>query len=260
MESQEQEKEEKLMNKRRKRVRKDAGRMLWTERDVLGISWIIEQDAIRLDHLQRLLERQVNRPVSMSIARSVVTRWRNAGLVHSQKLLASEPIWIWPTRRALRAFNRPYRSEDVAQRWNLALLKKRDAMNDVRLRYEDEDTIWVSQRALRRDGRSLPDAERYRLEDEANIAVSVQLVEPKESELSKHLRALLRRDRKEAYSEVWFMAPQTSVRRQIREMCDHLLELGTLTSEEAQRIVVKGYDREDDETLEEQTLYVNMKG
>jgi hypothetical protein len=30
------------------------------------------------------------------------------------------------------------------------------------------------------------------------------------------------------------------------------LELGTLTSEEAQRIVVKGYDREDDETLEEQ--------
>jgi hypothetical protein len=44
----------------------DTGRMLWTERDTTALTWIANQDAIRLEHLQVLLSRLSHRPVRLS--------------------------------------------------------------------------------------------------------------------------------------------------------------------------------------------------
>ena len=91
----------------------DTGRMLWTERDITALTWIANQYAIRLDHLQVLLSCLSHRPVRLSTVRWVVTRWRNAGWVNSQWMRANERVWVSLTASALHTLDLPYRSIGV---------------------------------------------------------------------------------------------------------------------------------------------------
>jgi hypothetical protein len=210
----------------------------WNERDRTALTWIANQYAIRLDHLQVLLSRLSHRPVKLSAVRSVVTRWRNAGWVNSQRMRANERGWVSLTASALHALDLPYSSLDV-DRCSLVTLKVWAAINEVRLHYEDEQMCWVSQRQLlaeRRKTRVLPDAE-LTLADGRCIAIKVEHGYQESEVQSKWAMEFLRKP----YSEVWYIAFLPEVRRQMRVVCARMLSL-----EEARRIVVK-----DDEVLRE---------
>jgi hypothetical protein len=225
-------------------TRKKRSRTLWTDRDIAALVWIADQYAVRLDHLQVLLCQQRGAAISIGTTRNLVARWRDAGWVETLRIRASEPIWIWPTRSVLRQLDLPYRYLDLDQ-CSLDDLSRIAAMNEVRLQECTDEVVWVSQRELLEEvkhGRilpNLPDAELHRL-DGRSIAIKVELSLEELSALTEFLTGLLRGEG-EPYDEVWFVAPEASVRRQIRERCTQMAEQGVLMGEEVERIAVKGY-------------------
>lgn len=234
-----------------RKKRRDAGRSLWTERDIAALTWIAHQYAIRLDHLQILLGRLGDQGSYPGTARTLVSRWRNAGWVHVQRMCINERVWISVTSSALHALDLPYRAVDVDQ-CSLGTLKAWAAINEVRLCYENEQMQWRSQRQLlaeMRKTRVLPDAEVQR-QDGLPIAIKVVPGQQTMEEQEKWVLEFLRKP----YSEIWYVAALSSVRRQMRAVCAGLLDWQEVTEEDARRMVVKGFDFvEDDEVLPEPT-------
>ena len=234
-----------------RKKRSDAGRTFWTDRDIAALSWMAHQYAMRLDHLQVLLEHLGDRQMSLGATCSVMARWRNAGWIETRKIDASEPIWIWPTKPVLDLLNLSYWYEDISQS-SVNDLKHRAAMNEIRLQECGEETMWMSERQLllRHQQVCLPDAELHRSDGEI-IAIKVQLVQLPDVALAEHLLCLLR-DEQRQYCEIWYFGP-ASVCRQVKQVCAHLLEQESICREEAERIVVKGYPQaqENNEVLEE---------
>jgi hypothetical protein len=266
--------------KPKRRQRWDAGLVSFTERDIAVLTWIGQQYAIRLDHLQQLLGRYAGslEPLSVGATRKVVRRWHNAGWVEMQRLRGADPLWVWPTRLALRSVGLPYASRNMEQ--SLDDLKHLYAINEVRLSYCDEVRIrWVSERSLlqevvRVSGKDLlhrPDAERY-WTDGTVTAIEVELSLKKPTDLSENLMELVRgeeylrlktehgaasaqvmsRGMKSTYTDIWYFGPP-EVRRQVRRERARLLERGALSEEEAERIFVKWYPlaRSDEEKEQE---------
>lgn len=85
-------------------VRRDAGQMRWTERDLAVLPWIAEQYAVRLDQLHTLLGRQLldttreDRQATATTVRHCLERWRRAGVVQYSAFIVGEPGWVWLTR------------------------------------------------------------------------------------------------------------------------------------------------------------------
>ena len=116
----EQKKEKPKVIDQTRKKRSDAGKALWTPRDIAALTQdAAHQYAMRLDQVQTLLSRLGNRPVRLSTTRALVTRWRNAGWVNSQRTCAHERVWVWPTQSAL---DLPYCYADV-DRCSLGTLK-----------------------------------------------------------------------------------------------------------------------------------------
>ena len=61
-----------------------------TERDIEYISWIAEQQAVRLDTLQLLFEIQ-GKKIDTRALRRLVERWQRFGLVEKKMLIANAP-------------------------------------------------------------------------------------------------------------------------------------------------------------------------
>ncbi len=156
-----------MMNETRKK-RRDAGRTLWTQRDLAALTWIAEKSAIRLDHLQVLLGHLAGQVVSPGTTRRLVARWRDAGWVEAQRIRACEPIWIWPMCAVYRPPDLPYSFLDLEQKSSLVDLESMAAMNEIRRHLCTREAIWTSQRKLLQEVRrgrilpNLPDAEMHR--------------------------------------------------------------------------------------------------
>lgn len=102
---------EKSMRKRRA----DAGRVSFTERDRFALTWIGQQYALRLDHLQQLLGyyARSEAPLGVGATRKLVARWGKAGWVEMERLREADPLWVWPTRWCLRNMRLPYTYRDM---------------------------------------------------------------------------------------------------------------------------------------------------
>lgn len=98
----------------KRKTRSDSGVVKVTERDVLAVSWVIEQEAVRVDHLQILLARLGDEEdkikVSLSRALQTIDRWERAGWVAYEKRWRNrdEPGWVYATTNGIRYFDYEY--------------------------------------------------------------------------------------------------------------------------------------------------------
>ena len=129
------------MSERRRRA--DAGQVRATERDALGMSWVVEQYGMPLDLLRKLLG------TTDGATRQVLMRWRRAGWVETGQRGAG-PSWVWATAAGIEAFGRhPYEPHTPSS----ARVAHHRAVVAVRLRIEDrwaeKAVTWRSEREMR---------------------------------------------------------------------------------------------------------------
>jgi hypothetical protein len=215
-------------------------RSLWTKRDVEALTWIAEQYAIHLDHLQVLLGSLSNRPVTKRSVSGLLRRWKQAGWVETQRIRAT--AWVWPTREAVDGLGLPYGYKDIRES-ETHELNEIAAINEVRLKLDNDAVIWVCKRDLlwmQRSRRVLPDAEVHGLDD-PNVAIKVGF--PADANLAKQLTALLQAEDSygDPYSAIWCYATDSSALEQIRERCAPDVQI--TVEEEACRIVIKGREK-----------------
>jgi hypothetical protein len=112
-----------------------------SERDLRVLTWVAEQYAAQIAHVQALMGIRTR-----SIAYRLARRLREAGLAESRQLLALQSTWLIPTRQGLRACGLSYRS------WALTLDKMThvQAVSDVRMHVEGNspDVEWICERQL----------------------------------------------------------------------------------------------------------------
>src|ERR671922_2861795 len=108
---------------RARRRRSDAGNLRCSGRDLELLSIVGEQYALSLPQLARVMGR------SEHAARWLRSRWERAGWAQGRALLVGEPVFVWLTRRGLRAAGLPYR----AWRPNPGALAHVAAVNEVRI-------------------------------------------------------------------------------------------------------------------------------
>ena len=174
------------------RVRRDAGEIRLTDRDLWALRWIGEQYAVRMDQLRRLLgsrpggETNAIGTLSERRTRRIVERWTQARLVETRKILYAEPGWVWLSRAGLRTVGLQVKYLVPRPMW----LSHVFWCGEVRRRLEeagDESFEWQSERLLHAFGSAfnphhLPDAEvtiRNR-----TVAIEVELT-------PKHLKRLV---------------------------------------------------------------------
>ncbi len=145
------------MNGRQRQVRRDAGQMRYTERDMWALTWIGDQYGIRFDQLQRLLGQragaamQSSTELGQATVRDMVERWQRAGLVEHRKFLVGQPGWVWLTRSGLEHMDLPYRVWEP----QVSGLSHVYWCNQVRLLVEPRQVgrghraVWQSERRLR---------------------------------------------------------------------------------------------------------------
>lgn len=129
---------------RTRRRRADAGVVRATERDVLGMSWVVEMGGMPFDLLQRVLGAP-----SYSALQNVVSRWRRAGWVETARL-GPGPQWCWATRAGIERFGRhPYAPTPMSV---TRIAHTREVIQVRRVlerRFRDQDFVWHSERELR---------------------------------------------------------------------------------------------------------------
>jgi len=200
-----------------RRIRRDRGTVLLTERDRQVLIWIIEQYAVRFDDVCFLLGREAgpgakaSGRISESAARQVVARWQKAGWAASRKMLVHEPAWVWVTAKGLHELGyniKPY----VPTVSRIAHLH---AINDVRLRlaHKYPDYRWFSERRIRtalsyEKGATLPHLpDGYlRTPQGTTIAIEVELTPKKRDDVRLILLDLLR-----SYHEVWYFVQDATI-------------------------------------------------
>ena len=224
------------------RRRADAGTVRVTDRDVRGMSWVVEMYGMPFDLLRRVLA------TSDSAARNVVSRWRRAGWVETGSRGAG-PMWVWATEAGIREFGRHPYAPNVPSAARVAHLR---AAIVVRLyceqspAYQDRRLDWRSEREIRwemgqRIGSSaarehVPDAE-AEVDTPAGgrtrIAIEVEIT-PKDLARTLAIMRLLVDQR--GYLAVTYFAP--SHVRPLLERC-----LPELNETSARRITITPYEK-----------------
>src|SRR5258708_3848145 len=91
-----------------RKIRRDAGLVLATPRDLALLSFLGHMYAARLDHLRDLAGWQAGGVtkhegiISRSTLRDMVGRWERAGWVEVRRMLAGQPAWVWLSKAGLR--------------------------------------------------------------------------------------------------------------------------------------------------------------
>ncbi len=127
--------------------------MRLTERDIAVLEWIGQQYVVCLDQLQHLLgqraDRQTKDPGVLTLrrTRATVERWREAGLVHYQKILNSHLSFVWLSTRGIAHTGLGYRSFTPTA----ATLLHHYSVNQARLFVASRrpEASWRSERHLR---------------------------------------------------------------------------------------------------------------
>jgi hypothetical protein len=175
-----------------------------------------EQFAVTLPQLARLMGRTEH------AARWLRFRWERAGWARGRALLVGEPVFVWLTRRGLRAAGLDY----AAWRPNPGRLAHVTAVTEVRLHLEERrpGAFWVCERELAQEaarelggfGAHRPDG--LLVEDGRELAVEVELTQKRRSRLE-----LLMREQVAGYGAVVYFGAE-GPRRLLEELAS---ELGT---------------------------------
>ena len=129
----------------RPRSARRSSRLRLTSRDHRTLRWIAEQEAVRTDVVAHLLRRTA--PLTVEGTRHVVDRWRRAGLIHTERLLAGAAPVCWLTTAGLRVVRTRHRSAPPP----VGRLDHLHAVSLVRLGLEQRGArAWTSERALHR--------------------------------------------------------------------------------------------------------------
>jgi len=170
-------------------------------RDLEMLRFVGEQYTVTLPQLARLMGR------SEHAARCLRSRWARAGWAQGRALLVGEPVFIWLTRRGLRAAGLEYR----AWRPNPGALAHIAAVNEVRLYFAGRrpEALWVCERELAREakrelgGFGAHRADGLLVSDDFEVAIEVELTQKRRARAE-----LVMREQMARYgSVVYFAAP-----------------------------------------------------
>jgi hypothetical protein len=173
------------------------------------LRFVGEQYAVTLPQLASLMGR------SEHAARWLRSRWQRAGWAQGRALLVGEPVFVWLTRRGLRAAGLPYR----AWRPSPGGLAHVVAVNEVRIELAERrpEAGWVCERELAREARTelggfgahRPDG--LVLVHGGEVAVEVELTLKRRGRVERVMREHVAR-----YGQVWYFAPPR-LRRALEE-------------------------------------------
>ncbi len=226
--------------KRPRKERRDKGKKLIKQRDLLVLLWIAQQYAARLDHVQELLSRMPGRGgkrvspsgLTLSAVLQVVDRWVTLGLVEYRRIYDSEPGWVWVTPYGLRMLHLPFARHTPAE----STLPHLHHINRVRLEVERRHPgyQWVSERMLRaalprrEEGSLVPHLPDAQVCAPKAIAIEVERSPKSPKELDDILTALLITGTSTAdaehpltYTTVWYFVT-AHTRRSVEEARDRL--------------------------------------
>jgi len=171
--------------------------------------------------------------VSESAVRQVVSRWRRAGWVEYQALLAGYPPWLWMTHKGLAAFGfTHYRAAPPA----ISRLHHLYAINAVRIDIEEEGDEWIAERAIRAGLYILPDtSEEHRHipdgilhTDDGNHAIEVELTQKKPDDIYKKMYSLIHaydaKTLRYFYSRIRYFTPDPHVQKGLEAAREKLRE------------------------------------
>lgn len=195
----------------------------FTQREIAILTWVGEQYAVRLDHLQILLGQTTKRETNengkltaKSVGNLLYRKWKPLGLVKTNKILHNSPLWIWATKKSLYHVGLPYRERVPSQ----FLLNHYHTVNAIRLKLEKTGIKhWKCERQLKyeifrekmdqsdfeipKPGICIPDAiVTYK---GMEIAVEVEIVRKNGKSLDEIIRALDRN-----YQHVWYFVSRSA--------------------------------------------------
>jgi len=198
-----------------------------TPRDLICLTWIAMQYAIRLDQLQRLLfrftpeqDRYKLKPgadrLSLDRTYEIISKWLGLGYIEKGGILHRDKLWIWVSREGLRICQLPFSYSGKPSSVRLPHLFY---INQVRLYIEEKrpDDLWTSERQIRRDAGAptkgedlphLPDAILTATNGKVT-ALEIERSSKTEDELLDDLRELA-----VSYKSVWYFA-SSATRRQV---------------------------------------------
>ena len=204
-------------NTKKYKRRSDYGNIKITDRDMQMMMWIAEQYAIRQDHLQVLASRlseykAEGELISEAAVKQIIyTRWAKAGWIEKQKVFASKPIWLWPSRKGLADFGLEYQYNKPSA----GTLKHIWYANHVRLSVEapreKEDRtkplyVWTGERQIARDR----EREAHRVDAEFRYpsgrldAIEVELTQKSQKKLKPIMSWLVQQKR---YTKIIYFSP-----------------------------------------------------
>lgn len=103
------------------KTRSDKGSFEQTERDTFGLRYVAEMQAVRYEHLcdlfgwwkyQRAQQigdaSAVYQPETVAAVRSIINRWKRAGLIVTLQPFRGEPVWVSVTRKGMEQLGFSY--------------------------------------------------------------------------------------------------------------------------------------------------------
>ena len=141
---------------RTRAVRRDKGQLITTPRDLVLLTWINEQQAISIDHLQILMARnsekteQLNNPkeVTLPAASRAITRWMKMEFVETAKI--NNRQWVWLSAKGIKNLDLEYGYYEPA------LYNHIHEVNKIRLYWENRKdrnnnvVVWTPERFIRK--------------------------------------------------------------------------------------------------------------
>jgi len=162
-----------------------------TERDIEYITWIAEQQAVRLDTLQLLFEIH-GKKIDPRALRRLVERWQRLGLVQKKILLAKAPSIIWPTIEGMKVANLPLSRGDRNYTPSISSVHHTVATARVRIEYERRGWEWTCERDLRHEFGASHLADGLASVDTQRILVEVERTQKESSRLKNIMMSNLR--------------------------------------------------------------------
>lgn len=121
-----------------------------TQRDNLIVQFVAEQDACRLDTIQKYLETK-NISIDLRQLRSIIDRLVNMGFVRKDSLLARSPYIVSACAPAIRFAGMPMRRGEKAFVPLYSTIHHPIAVARVRVEYEIHQAVWTCERQLRKE-------------------------------------------------------------------------------------------------------------
>lgn len=135
---------------RTRAVRRDKGQLITTPRDLVLLTWINEQQAISIDHLQILIARhtenkeELNNPkmASQPVASKLITRWLKLNYIETAKI--NNRQWVWVSAKGIKNLDLDYGYYEPS------LYNHIHEVNKVRLFWESKKIEWTPERFIRK--------------------------------------------------------------------------------------------------------------